>query len=341
MRYYALPTKTYKYYEKDTCYNTMIDLHLHLDGSMPIDTARKLAAEQGIPVPATREELRQVMSVMRDCKDLNDYLARFQLACSLLHVREAISECIHDLMEELHQQGLQYAEVRFAPQKSCLQGLTQYEVTEIALQALKDSPIPCGLILSMMRGDDTHEANKETIEVAKAFHGKGVVAIDLAGSESLYPTHNFVEEFALVREAGMPLIVHAGEAAGAESVREAVEAGAVRIGHGVRSLEDPEVVQLLVDKRVMLELCPTSNLQTGIFPSYEAYPIRQLMEAGVRVCVNTDNMTVSDTTLAKEWQHLIEAAQLTKEEVRAILLDTIDATFAPEKTKEQLRKAVP
>ena len=146
------------------------------------------------------------MSVMRDCKDLNDYLARFQLACSLLHVREAISECIHDLMEELHQQGLQYAEVRFAPQKSCLHGLTQYEVTEIALQALKDSPKPCGLILSMMRGDDTHKANKETIEVAKAFYGKGVVAIDLAGAESLYPTHNFKEELALVREAGIPLI---------------------------------------------------------------------------------------------------------------------------------------
>ena len=318
----------------------MIDLHLHLDGSIPIDTARKLAAAQGIPVPETREALKREMSVMHDCKNLNDYLARFQLACSLLHVREAISESIHDLMNELHQQGLLYAEVRFAPQKSCLQGLTQREVTEVALEALKDSPIPCGLILSMMRGDDTHEANKETIEVAKTFYGKGVVAIDLAGSESLYPTHKFAEEFALVREAGIPLIVHAGEAAGAESVRAAVEAGAVRIGHGVRSLEDPEVVQLLVERKVMLELCPTSNLQTGIFPSYEAYPIRKLMDAGVRVCVNTDNMTVSDTTLAKEWQHLIEAAKLTQEEVRAILLDTVEATFAPKKTKEQLRKAV-
>ena len=207
----------------------MIDLHLHLDGSIPVDTARRLAAAQGIPVPETREELKKEMSVVHDCKNLNDYLARFQLACSLLHVREA----------------------------------------------------------------------------------------------------------------GIPLIVHAGEAAGAESVREAVMNGAVRIGHGVRSLEDPEVVQLLVDKKVMLELCPTSNLQTGIFPSYEAYPIRQLMDAGVRVCVNTDNMTVSDTTLAKEWDHLIEAAQLSQEEVHAILLDTVEATFAPDKIKEQLRKAVP
>ena len=116
--------------------------------------------------------------------------------------------------------------------------------------------------------------------------------------------------------------------------------GAVRIGHGVRSLEDPSVVQLLADRKVMLELCPTSNLQTGIFPSYDAYPIRQLMDAGVRVCINTDNMTVSDTTLAKEWQYIIETAHLTKGEVRTIRRDTIEATFAPEKIKEQLREAV-
>lgn len=321
-------------------YPAWIDLHLHLDGSIPIETARKLAEEQGISAPTTREAFQREMSVMHDCKNLNDYLARFQLACSLLHVREAISECMHDLLTELHRQGLLYAEIRFAPQKSCMKGLSQAEVTEVALQAMKTSPIPCGLILSMMRGEVTHEANKETIEVAKEYFGKGVVAVDLAGSESLYPTHTFAEEFALVREAGIPLIVHAGEAAGAESVRAAVEAGAVRIGHGVRSLEDPSVVQLLVDKKVMLELCPTSNLQTGIFPSYDAYPIRQLMDAGVRVCINTDNMTVSDTTLAKEWQHLIDAAHLTKDEVRTILRNTIEATFAPEKIKEQLREAV-
>lgn len=321
-------------------YPAWIDVHLHLDGSIPVDTARRLAAEQGVPVPDSQEEFKRVMSVMHDCKNLNDYLARFQLVCSLLHVQEAISAGMHDLLAELHRQGLLYAEIRFAPQKSCMQGLTQYEVTEIALQAMQNSPIPCGLILSMMRGDDTHEANKETIEVAKTFYGKGVVAVDLAGAESLYPTHTFAEEFAMVREAGIPLIVHAGEAAGAESVRCAVEAGAVRIGHGVRSLEDPAVVQLLVDRKVTLELCPTSNLQTGIFPSYAAYPIRRLMDAGVRVCVNTDNMTVSDTTLAKEWQHLIEAAHLNEEDIRRILRDTIEATFAPEKIKEQLRKAV-
>ena len=321
-------------------YPAWIDLHLHLDGSIPIETARKLAEEQGISAPTTREAFQREMSVMHDCKNLNDYLARFQLACSLLHVREAISECVHDLLTELHRQGLLYAEIRFAPQKSCMQGLTQREVTECALQAMHDSPIPCGLILSMMRGEVTHEANKETIEVAKTYFGKGVVAVDLAGSESLYPTYTFAEEFALVRAAGIPLIVHAGEAAGAESVREAVNGGAVRIGHGVRSLEDPSVVQLLADRKVMLELCPTSNLQTGIFSSYDAYPIRQLMDAGVRVCINTDNMTVSDTTLAKEWQYIIEVAHLTKDEVRTILRDTIEATFAPEKIKEQLREAV-
>ena len=191
---------------------------------------------------------------------------------------------------------------------------------------MQSSPIPCGLILSMMR-DGSHETNLETVEVAKALHGKGVVAVDLSGAEALYPTAHFREEFAAVRATGIPLIVHAGEAAGAESVREAVQAGARRIGHGVRSLEEPEVVQMLVSEQVTLELCPTSNLNTGLFPDYAHYPLRRLMDAGVRVCINTDNMTVSDTTLADEWRHLIDALQLTQDEVQLIGRYSKEATF--------------
>lgn len=315
----------------------MIDLHLHLDGSISLKTARKLAGMQGLPFPYTDDELHQMMSIMGDCRSLNDYLERFQLPCSLLHIREALYLCTYELMEELHKQGLRYAEVRFAPQLSRASGLTQYDAAAIVLRAIQDSPMECGLILSMMRMADNHAENFETIEVGKALYGKGVVAIDLAGAEALYPTHMFNEEFAAVRAAGMPLLVHAGEAAGPESVREAIEAGAVRIGHGVRSLEDLEVVRLLVDRQIMLELCPTSNLHTGIFPSYEAYPLRRLMDVGVRVSINTDNMTVSNTTLRQEWQHMVDAFQLTDSEIRHILQDTLDASFAPELTKQFMR----
>ena len=304
----------------------LIDLHLHLDGSLPPLTARKLAQMQGIAIPDTQEELIRKMSIKPDCKDLNDYLSRFSLPCSLLHTKEALAIGMQDLLAELHRQGLVYAEVRFAPQKSAAEGLSQYEAAESALAAMQNAPIPCGLILSMMR-DGSHEVNLETVEVAKALHSKGVVAVDLAGAESLYPTHLFREEFAAVRAAGLPLIIHAGEAEGAESVREAIQADARRIGHGVRSLEDPEVVQMLVSEQITLELCPTSNLNTGLFPDYAHYPLRELMNAGVRVCINTDNMTVSSTTLADEWHHLIDALHLTQDEIRQIEKDSQQATF--------------
>ncbi|MBP5659166.1 MAG: adenosine deaminase [Paludibacteraceae bacterium] len=318
-------------------YPAWIDLHLHLDGSMPLPTARKLAERQGITLPSGTQALRRHLSVADGCKDLNDYLSRFVAVDPLLQNEEAITTCMADLLEELHRQGLQYVEVRFAPQRSCKNGLTQYEAAEAALKAMRHPPLPCGLILSMMRGDETlQRANRETVEVAHALYGKGVVAVDLAGAEALYPTHLFLEEFAAVRAAGLPLIVHAGEAAGADSVREAVECGAVRIGHGVRSLENEQVVRLLVERGVTLELCPTSNLNTRIFPSYEAYPLRRLLDAGVRVCVNTDNMTVSSTTLRDEWQHLIRTQQLRDEEIRRIVANTIDACFAPEQVKRQL-----
>lgn len=317
-------------------YPAWIDLHLHLDGSISLKTARKLAGMQSIALPDSVEELQERMSVIDGCRDLNDYLNRFQLPLSLLHIKEALYLCTYELLEDLYDQGLKYAEIRFAPQLTYASELSQYDAVKIVLRAIHDTPLPCGLILSMMRGDDNHVYNLKTVEVAKQFYGKGVVAVDLAGAEALYPTHTFNEEFKAVRDAGIPLIIHAGEAAGPESVREAIEAGAVRIGHGVRSLEDPAVVQLLVQKNITLELCPTSNLNTGIFKSYKDYPLRQLLDKGVRVCINTDNITVSNTTLRKEWQHMLHAFNLTDDEIERIVRYSIEASFAPDELKQKL-----
>lgn len=305
-----------------------IDLHLHLDGSISVKTARKIAGMQSISLPLSDERLKQSLSVMDDCRDLNEYLERFTLPCSLLHIREALYLSTYELLDELQAQGLRYAEIRFAPQKSTAVGMSQYEAAEIVLRAIRDEGMRCGLIVSMMRGDDNQKENRETIEVARQLYGKGVVAVDLAGAEALYPTHLFREEFAAVHAAGVPLVVHAGEAAGADSVREAIEAGAVRIGHGVRALEDPEVVKMLVDRKVTLELCPTSNLNTGIFKSYAEYPLRKLLDAGVRVTINTDNMTVSNTTLREEWRHMIETFNLTYDEIQLISQYTKEACLS-------------
>ena len=318
----------------------LIDLHLHLDGSIPLKTARKLANMQNIPVPESDVELKAMMSVNEDCKDLNDYLARFDLACSLLQTSEALTICTLDLLTELHEQGLIYAEIRFAPQFSCEKGLTQEQTVQAVLEGIRQAPIPCGLILSMMRGEDTHKRNLETIRVAKKYLNKGVVAVDLAGAEKIYPTYNFDYAFKVARENEIPIIIHAGEAAGADSVLEAILAGAVRIGHGVRGLEDQTVIDLLVSKNITLELCPTSNIDTGIYKQYIDYPLRRLMDAGVRVCINTDDMTVSDTNLQKEWQHMIETFQLHEFEIGHLLLNAADASFAPAELKQQLRTII-
>ncbi|MBQ2541170.1 MAG: adenosine deaminase [Paludibacteraceae bacterium] len=320
----------------------LIDLHLHLDGSMPLLTARRLAKAQGVKIPETDEELKAMMSLTDDCKDLNDYLARFDLACSLLHTREALDSCAYELLCDLHQQGLIYAEIRFAPQKSCEKGLTQREAVQAVLDGIRRAPIPCGLILSMMRGDDraTHKANLETVRIAKEFLGHGVVAIDLAGAEGLYPTRNFEYAFAEARKNKIPIIIHAGEAAGAESVWEAIQAGAVRIGHGVRGLEDQRVIDELIARGITLELCPTSNIDTGIYKSYADYPLRRLIDSGVKICINTDDMTVSNTDLQKEWKHLIETFQLHEFEIGHMLLNSVNASFAPEPLKRKLRAIV-
>ena len=321
-------------------YPSLIDLHLHLDGSMPLRTARMLANMQGVRIPDSDEELMAMMSLTDDCKDLNDYLARFELACSLLQTREALILCTYDLLSDLKKQGLIYAEIRFAPQKSCEKGLSQTEAVAAVLEGIRQAPIPCGLILSMMRGDDTHDANLETIRIAKLFLGHGVVAVDLAGAEGLYPTSDYEYAFSVARKDNIPIIIHAGEAAGADSVYEAIQAGAVRIGHGVRGLEDQMVIDQLIARNITLELCPTSNIDTGIYHSYADYPLRQLLDAGVKVCVNTDDMTVSKTNLQKEWQHLVDTFQLHEFEIGHILLNAADASFAPEELKQQLRAEI-
>ena len=319
---------------------SLIDLHLHLDGSMPLRTARMLANMQGVKIPDSDEELKAMMSLTDDCKDLNDYLSRFDLACSLLQTREALILCTYDLLCDLKKQGLIYAEIRFAPQKSCEKGLSQTEAVAAVLEGIRQAPIPCGLILSMMRGDDTREANLDTVRIAKLFLGHGVVAVDLAGAEGLYPTCDYEYAFSIARQNEIPIIIHAGEAAGSDSVYEAIQAGAVRIGHGVRGLEDKYVIDQLIARNITLELCPTSNIDTGIYGSYADYPLRTLLDAGVKVCVNTDDMTVSNTDLQQEWQHLIDTFQLHEFEIGHMLLNAVEASFAPEELKQQLREEI-
>ena len=318
----------------------LIDLHLHLDGSLSVKSVKELAALQNIEIPENEEELLKLLRINDDCKDLTEYLEKFAFPGMLLQTKEAVALSVYNLQEELKEQGLIHAEIRFAPQLHTHKGLSQREVIEAAIEGLNRSDFSAGLILCCMRGNDNHEENLETVRLAKDYLGKGVVCVDIAGAEALFPTENFVDLFALARELEIPYTIHAGEADGPKSVWKALEFGTKRLGHGVRSLEDPELVEKIVSEGITLELCPTSNIHTCIFPSIEEYPLRKLMEAGVKVTINTDNMTVSNINLAKEFGKLIAAFNLTDEEIKGFARNSVNTCFASAETKKVLLKKI-
>ncbi len=314
----------------------LIDLHLHLDGSLSVKSVKELAKLQNIEIPKDETELLKLLRVNEDCRDLTEYLEKFAFPGKLLQTKEALSLSVYNLCEELKESGLIYAEIRFAPQLHTAKGLTQTEVVKAAVEGLEKSGFNANLILCAMRGNDNHTENIETVKVAKEFLGKGVCALDIAGAEGLFPTENFRDIFEFAKSLDVPYTIHAGEALGPESVYYALKFGAKRIGHGVRSLEDSALIEKLVKENITLELCPTSNIQTCIFESIEKYPIRALMSAGVKVTVNTDNMTVSGTSLDNEIKKLIAAFSLTDEEIRSFAKNAAMASFTDDETKAKL-----
>ena len=308
-----------------TYHRGLIDLHLHLDGSLSMDSVKRLAALKGVQLPDDATLLQQ-LQVQPDCRNLNEYLEKFAFPCSLLQSEEAISLAVQTLCEELQAQGLIYAEIRFAPQLHLLEGLTQDKVVAAACEGLHRTDFPAGLILCCMRGNDNREENLVTVRMTEKYLGRGVCACDLAGAEALFPTKDFKELFDLAKELGVPYTIHAGEADGPESVRCALSYGTKRLGHGVRSIEDPALVEELAQKGISLECCPTSNLQTCMFPSYEAYPLKDLLAKGLRVTVNTDNMMVSGVTLSYE----LEKLDLTAEQAKQVAVNAANAAFVDE-----------
>lgn len=320
----------------------MIDLHLHFDGSLLPRTVLELAREQGIRLPAEEpDELKLFLTAPEDCKSLNEYLEKFDLPLLVLQTKEAIRKGMYTLVSSLKEQGMLYAEIRFAPQLHTRKGLSQEQVVKAAVlgmqEAMAGSFFKAKLILCCMRGADNREENLQTVRTAAAFLGRGVAAVDLAGAEALYPTADYEEVFALARELSLPFTIHAGEADGAESVEAAIRMGASRIGHGVRAGEDARLLEELRERRIPLEMCPSSNVQTKAVPSLLEHPILEFLRKGLTVTVNTDNMTVSDTTVEREFGLLREKLGMTQEEHRQLLLNATDAAFLTEEERWRLR----
>ncbi len=304
--------------------NGFIDLHVHLDGSLSFDMARELANIQGMEIKSEKE-LKKLMVAPKDCRDLNDYLTKFDYPLKLLQTEKAITYSVYELLKIQKLQGLVYSEIRFAPQLHTRKSLSQEQIVAAALRGTQG--FSCGLILCCMRGANNQTMNLETLEAAEKYMGKGVVALDLAGAEALFPTENFEELFRKAGKKGIPFTIHAGEAAGPESIWKALEFGASRIGHGVRCLEDKVLVQRLAQDQIPLELCPTSNMNTKVFDNITRYPIMRFLDEGIKVTINTDNMTVSNTTLRKEFQLVSDTFRLNKTEIERLMKNAAESIF--------------
>ena len=287
----------------------MIDLHLHLDGSLTPREVVELARLTGVTLPTYREEELFSLLTFDGRGTLNDYLTKFDLPLSVLQTAEGVEYAVRALCERLAERKYEYAEIRFAPMLHTRRGTSADDIVQGAVKGLRASRLEAGLLLCCMRGASGAE-NLGTVELAAKYRGEGVVGVDLAGAEALYPTENYREVFALASRLGLNVTIHAGEAAGADSVRAALDFGARRIGHGVAAAGNEELLKRIVAENVLIEVCPTSNVQTGAVPSLAEHPIARFLERGVPVAICSDNMTVSDTDARREWTKVQAACRL-------------------------------
>lgn len=318
----------------------LFDIHLHLDGSLSAEAIIKIAKKEGITLPTYDEkELQKYLSVDKNCQSLNEFLEKFGLPNLVLQTKYGLKEATEDLLKRLAKQGLKYVEIRMAPQLSTDKGLTQEEVVKTLLEVINKSQevhsIKSNLILCLMRGA-SKEKNFETVEVAKKYLGKGVVAIDLAGAEALFPNELYKAEFEYAKSLGVPFTIHAGEASDYKSVESALDIGAVRIGHGIHSIQNLETLNRMIENKIPFEICPTSNLETKAIDSLHDLRLKELLKYGAIITINTDDMTVCGTTLKDEFK-LLEEMGLSLEQAHQIALNTINSSFLSEEEKENLR----
>ena len=322
-----------------------IELHCHLDGSVRPETALDIARKEGIALPGEDiDTIRDLMSVADDCPSLDEYLKRFELPGLVMQTESALERIAYELMEDAAAENVKYMEIRFGAQLHRAKGLSLSRVIGSVVRGIKraevDFDITGNVILTSLRGFSM-ESLYEIIEAGREFLGKGVVALDLGAHEAEGFASSYKEPFKLARESGYRITVHAGEAGSGNNVLEAVRLlGAERIGHGVHLKTSPEACDLVKQKGVHLEICPTSNIQTKAVPSYREHPVMDFMREGISVSINTDNRTVSSTDLCHEIDIVSRWNGMTGEEYRQIYLNSVKASFASEEIKARLREYI-
>lgn len=310
-----------------------IELHVHLDGSVRPKTVSELFNYD-------IKDVKNKMMVTSDTKDLTEYLTKFDLPIKAMQTKDNLKRIARELALDLKDDDVIYAEVRFAPILHTKEGLSLDEVVSSVLEGIKSvNEIKVNLILCMMRGF-SYEDNLKTIMVTKKFLNKGVVGLDLAGDEKKYQTINYKDLFMIAKDNNIPFTIHAGEADTSKSVLDAINFGAKRIGHGIAIVNDDKVLNKVKEKNISLEVCPTSNVDTKAVLSYEKHPIKDLFLKGVKVTVNTDDRTVSNITLSKEYEKLKEYFNFSDEEFLQMNLNAISSSFMNEDEKTRYTKMI-
>ena len=314
-----------------------IDLHLHLDGSLSVEVIRLLSAQIGYDFLG--KDIKKSVSVGENCESLVEYLKCFDLPGQLLQTEESLELASEDLMKRLALQGLIYSEIRFAPQLHMRKGLSKEKVLNAVIRGMNKgtagTSLKAGLLLcAMVNGSDRE--NEETLELAESYMGKGVVGVDIAGPEGLVPMAHFEPLFKRADQKRIPFTIHAGECGDSENIKRAVSYGARRIGHGCAAIQSKACMDLLKKEKITLEMCVISNLQTKAVSSIETHPLKAFYDWGIPVTYNTDNMTVSDTTLEKEADLIKKHMGFTEADLEQMNRYALNAAFIDEAEKEKI-----
>ena len=316
-----------------------IDLHCHLDGSLPIHTIRELTLRTGIQLPEDSSEFMNLITVPQSCTSLAEYLSRFKLPISCLQSAENLFTASRDLIAEVFKENVIYIEVRFAPTLLMHEKLCFDVVMDSVLQGLesgrKQFGVEYGVILCAMR-NQPYEINSQLLSAMDKYRDRNVRALDLAGDEKKFPTHKFENLFEEASSMGIPFTIHAGEADGPSSVWSALSFGAKRIGHGISIKNDPNLIAFCRNNNIGIELCPISNLQTKAVTCWEDYPLLMFMQKGLSVTVNTDNRTVSNTTLTKEFCEVDSYSELDAKDLETLFRNAVNLSFSDYQNKQRM-----
>jgi adenosine deaminase len=319
------------------------DLHVHLDGSIRVETIRDAAKKLGVRLPTQDlKELARYVQAPPDCRSLSDFLRAFEIFYPALKDPEILERISYELCEDVSKENIRYMEVRFAPVLQAREDFSMEEVVKSVLKGLergqRDFKIRVPLLLCCYRSEPP-ATSVQTVNLALKYRDDGVAGIDLAGDEAHFPVGKRKEAFKIAKKNGLPATVHAGEAAGAENIRFALDVlGARRIGHGVRLKEDPDLLERVRRERIPLEMCLTSNVQTQVVKEYDLHPFREYYDLGIPVTINTDDRSISNITLTSEIIKAIEYYQLSLEDVKKITLTGVEYAFTAEKEREGLKK---